>query len=230
MESTTDSEKDIRSKAQCKVPDFLLAEYMHMCESLLRNEESGEKRAAFFVTLVGAAGAILGFVSGENSPFRDQIPLAVAIVSAVLLCLGFLTVQRLISRDVETDKLKFALGTIRRLFLTKTDVAMLPNAFYAPYKKPDPRKVEWFSIAKGGWLHTVAFVNALLMFIVVFTAMFVRPWNGNPAIQKTIAVALALAGGVIVWIVQLTHARSTFDENYAKLAKAEDLATSTTIL
>lgn len=233
METTdTKSAKDIHSEARDKLGDFLLAEYAHMCESLLRNEESGEKRAAFFVTLVGAAGAILGFVFGEETPIvsRDHIPLAAAIVGAVLLCLGFLTVRRLITRDIETDKIKFALGTLRTLFLTKTEAAMLPNAFYAPYTKPTPRSVKVFGIAKGGWLQTVAFINALLMFIVVFTAIFVRSWGVNEAILKTIAVALALAGGVIVWIVQLTYARSAYSKSYAELAEAEDHATPTTIL
>jgi hypothetical protein len=60
MEMTTEPAKDINSEARNKLGDFLLAEYVHMSESFLRNEESGEKRAAFFVTLVGASGGILG--------------------------------------------------------------------------------------------------------------------------------------------------------------------------
>lgn len=225
MRNSTESAEAIRAKAQSKVPDFLLAEYAHMCESLLRNEELGEKRAAFFVTLVGAAGAILGFVFGEDTPIvpRDHILLAAAIVGSVLLCLGFLTVRRLIARDIETDRIKFALRTLRRLFLTKTEAAVLSNAFFGPYAKAEPRSVEVFSIAKGGWLQTVAFVNALLTFIVVFAAVFVRPWDVTPPTQKAIAVAVALAGAVIVWSVQLTYARSTIAKNYAALADAEHL-------
>src|SRR5262249_55893469 len=132
MENTTESAESIRSEARKKLADFLLAEYEHMVESLLRNEEPGGKRASFFVTLVGAAGGILGFVFGENPPIvsRDSIPIAAAAVATVLLCLGVLTVRRLIERDVVTDKLIFALRTLRRLFLTRGEAAVLTNAFF----------------------------------------------------------------------------------------------------
>ncbi len=127
--TTTKSARDINSEAREKLGEFLLAEYEHMCESFLRNEESGEKRAAFFVTLVGASGGILGFVFGEKTLIvpRDKIYLVAGVVAAALLCFGFLTVKRLIKRDIETDKIKFALRTLRRLFLTKEEAKALPN-------------------------------------------------------------------------------------------------------
>lgn len=223
MDSTTKPAEDIHSIAQSKLPDFLLAEYEHMCESFLRNEESGEKRAAFFVTLVGAAGAILGFVFRENAPIvsRDHILVAAALVAAVLLCLGFLTVKRLIHRNIETDRIIFALRTLRRLFLTMDEAEQVPNAFYTPYVKPKLREVKWYSFGKGGWLQTVSFVNALLAGVFVFTACLTREWAVTWQSQKTIALLLALAGGVIVWIVQLTSAGSSIKKNQTKLKEAE---------
>ena len=220
METT----QDIRSKAQSKVPDFLLAEYVHMSEAFLRNEELGEKRAAFFVTLVGVAGAMLGFVFGEKTlnVSRDNLYFAAAFVGTVLLCLGFLTVRRLIARDIETDNIKFALRALRRLFLTKAEAAELPNVFFGPYAEAKPRPVKWLSFGKGGWLHTVAFVNAFLMFIIVFSAIFVRTWDVPPLLQKVIAVGLAFAGGVIVWWAQLTSACSAISENYIELKSKEN--------
>jgi hypothetical protein len=208
--TTTETAKDIRSEARKKLPDFILAEYVHLNESLLRNEESGEKRAAFFVTLVGATVGILGFVFGEKTSFasQDKIFPATAIVAAILLCLGFLTVRRLIQRDLVTEEIKLSLRTLRRLFLTKKEAEGLPNSFFAPYAKPKRRSVKVFSIGNGGWLQTVAFVNALLMGVFVVTACLtvsrdeVRPWQ----------IILALAGCVIVWIVQLTYAKSTVSD------------------
>jgi hypothetical protein len=38
MEMTTEPAKDINSEARNKLGDFLLAEYVHMSESFLRNE------------------------------------------------------------------------------------------------------------------------------------------------------------------------------------------------
>ena len=225
METTTSSAKDIHSQAESKLGDFLLAEYQHMCESFLRNEESGEKRAAFFVTLVGAAGGILGFVFGEKAQMsRDKIFVAAAVVAAVLLCFGFLTVRRLIQRNVETDRIIFALRTLRRLFLKETDAKEVPNAFYAPYAKPELREVKWNSFGKGGWLHTVAFVNALLAFIVVFAAIFAHSWTIAWQCQKVIALVLALASGVIVWIGQLTYAERIITTKQKDLLKADPFA------
>ena len=207
--TTTETAKDIRSEARKKLPDFILAEYVHLSESLLRNEESGEKRAAFFVTLVGASGGILGFLFGEKAQLPlHQIFLAAAVVAAALLCFGFLTVRRLIQRDLVTEEIKLSLRTLRRLFLTKKEAEALPNSFFAPYGKPKRRTVKVFSIGNGGWLQTVAFVNALLMGIFVVTACLtvsrdeVRPWQ----------IILAIAGCVIVWIVQLTYAKSSVSD------------------
>lgn len=131
MENTTESAEFLQSTVRKNLGDFLLAEYGHMGESLLRNEESGEKRAAFFVTLVGAAGGILGFVFGETTPIvsRDHIPVTTAAVAFVLLCLGVLTVRRLIERDIVTDQFIFALRALRRLFLTRVEAEVLPNVF-----------------------------------------------------------------------------------------------------
>ena len=209
--NNTESAKDIRSEARKKLSDFLLAEYVHMSESLLRNEESGEKRAAFFVTLVGATVGILGFVFGEKTSLAsgDHIFLATAIVTAILFCLGILTVRRLIQRDLVTEEIKLSLRTLRRLFLTQEETKALPNSFFAPYEEPKRKSVKLFGIGNGGWLQTVAFVNALLTAVFVVTACLavsrdvVRPWQ----------IILGLAGSVIVWIMQLAYAKSTFSEN-----------------
>jgi uncharacterized membrane protein YeiH len=219
METTTESAKDIRSQAQSKLPDFLLAEYVHMCESFLRNEESGEKRAAFFVTLVGAAGGILGFVFGEKTLIvsRDKIYLAAAVVAAALLCFGFLTVKRLIKRDIETDKIKFALRALRRLFLTQKEAEEMPNAFFNPYASASLRSVTWRSIGNGGWMHTVSFVNSLLTGVFIYAACHTRQWTLEMPWQKVIALGLALAGCAIVWILQLNYAGSTITREQEEL-------------
>ena len=205
--TTTKSAEVISSEARKKLGDFLLAEYVHMSESLLSNEELGEKRAAFFVTLAGATVGILGFVFGDKTSIAspEHIFVASAIVAAILLCLGFFTVRRLVQRDLVTEEIKLSLRTLRRLFLTKEEAEALPNSFFAPYGEPKRKSVQLFSIGKGGWLQTVAFVNALLMGVFVVTACLtvsrgeVRPWQ----------IILALAGCVIVWIVQLNYAKST---------------------
>lgn len=217
MENSTDSAASIRDQARTKLPDFLLAEYEHMVESLLRNEELGEKRAAFFVTLVGGAGGVLGFILDENTPIvsLDRIPILAAGLAAILLCLGVLTVRRLIERDIVTDKYKFALRALRVLFLSREEAAGLANAFFDPYGPPSGRPVNAYSIQKGGWLHTVAFVNSLLTGVIAAGLAVwwhvARPWQ----------IVITLAGGIIVWIAQLTYGGRKIAANHAKLAVAE---------
>ena len=213
----TEPVEGIRSQARDRLPDFLLAEYNHMVESLLRNEELGEKRATFFVTLVGAAGGILGFVFGEKSSIvsPEQIPETAAAVAAVLLCLGIMTVRRLVTRNIVTDEYLFALRALRRLFLTQVEAASLSNAFFNPYRPARDRPGRVFSIGKGGWLETVAFVNALLMGIVV--ACLLMSWQ----VMWPWQFVIVLAGGVLMWIGQLFYAHRVIAKSHAKLKKAE---------
>jgi hypothetical protein len=215
MEITTESVESIRSRARTKLPDFLLAEYNHMVDSFLRNEESGEKRATFFVTLVGAAGGILGFVFGERSSIVSGkwIPVTAAAVAAVLLCLGLLTVRRLVTRNIESDKYKFALRALRRLFLTQVEAASLPNAFFQPYQSAEDRPRGVFGIGKGGWLETVAFVNALLMGAVGLLVSWRVGWQCQ--------IVIVLAGGVTMWIGQLSYAHRVIASSQTKLKDAE---------
>lgn len=215
---TTEAAEFIRSQARNRLPDFFLAEYTHMVESLLRNEESGEKRATFFVTLVGAAGGILGFVFGENPSIvpREWIPVTTAVVATVLLCLGILTLRRLVTRNLVTDEYLFALRALRRLFLTQDEAVSVPNAFFNPYHAARDRPLQLLGIGKGGWLETVAFVNALLMGIVAFASMVERdmdwPWQ----------ILIALVAGFIVWMGQRAYAHRVISKNHAKLKRAED--------
>lgn len=217
MESTPQSVKLINCHARERLPDFLLAEYNHMVESFLRNEESGEKRATFFVTLVGAAGGILGFVFGDKSSFLplEWIPVAVAAVAAILLCFGILTVRRLVTRNIVTDEYKFALRALRRLFLTPVDAASVPNAFFNPYAPATDRSLNVWRIGKGGWLETVAFVNTLLMGTVAVCLMV---WS-QVGWQRQVIVCLAAC--VTTWIGQLSYAYREIGDHHAELKAAE---------
>jgi hypothetical protein len=86
---------------------FLQADFEHVAASLLQNEELGEKRVTFFVTLVGA---FLGGVGYLATDLREAMPFnpyaALALATFVLLLFGGLTWRRMIRRDKTTDKFK----------------------------------------------------------------------------------------------------------------------------
>ena len=195
-----------------RFPDFLLAEHEHVAESLLRNEESGEKRAAFFVSLAGAAAAVLAFAFGGDTSIvpLQRVLEAAAGSAAFLLILGLLTVRRLIERHIATDRYTFALRSLRRAFLTRQDAQAFPNAFFGLYQPHQPREVSVLSLGKGGWLETVSFINAVL------AGLGVAAWTGSvsPAWPW---FWLAVAAFGATWAGQILYARRKLSKNSDEL-------------
>ena len=198
--------------------DFLLAEYGHLMDSLLRNEESGEKRAAFFLSAVGAAGAVLAFAFGRESAVlpRERVFDGVAATAFVLLVLGLMTTRRLIQRHIVTDRFIFALRSLRRAFLTRDEMRSLPNAFINPYEPHTPRDIGVFSLGKGGWLETIALVNSILAAIV--GACVVRSVD-----SKWVAYGVPLVAFAIAWSGQMLDAQRKLAKKYDELSKSEAL-------
>ena len=219
MDVTTEPVENLRREAREKLGDFLVAEYGHVSDFLIHNEESGEKRAAFFVTLVGAAGGVLGFVLSQTPPIvsRDDMPGAAATVASVLLCLGILTVRRLIERHIVTDECIFALRTFRRLFVTQAEAASVSNAFFKPYGSPRrERSSNVLSIGRGGWLETVTFFNSLLIAAIIAAGLLF--WRVPGA---WLVVVLVVVGA---WFGQLRWARREIASARDKLKRADPFA------
>jgi len=51
---------------------LMLAQFAHIGDSLLRSEESGETRVAFFLTFAGGVGTAVGFLAGNGGPLQNQ--------------------------------------------------------------------------------------------------------------------------------------------------------------
>jgi hypothetical protein len=92
---------------------FLLEEYRHLSESFWRNEEVGEKRVNFFITLVTAVIAALVTLATKGK--TDVYPIAVFALFA-LLVVGIVTLNRMIRRNRVTDEYKLAMDMIRSRF------------------------------------------------------------------------------------------------------------------
>jgi len=183
--------------------DYLRAEFDHVAESLLKNEEDGEKRASFFVTLTSAVGAALAFAVGSphGLPAAAGHPLVIAML-VVLLAMGYLTFVRIVSRNVASDRYKRRLNRVRRYFLAGADDPRLAFVPFDPYKPESGRSWSWDRVGKGGWLETLVLVNALIFgaLATVTTVVLVNALRlGASAAVSTAPEAWGI--GILVGIV-----------------------------
>lgn len=178
--------------------DFLLKEYERRSQWMLKDEELGEKRASFFLTLAGVTGAAFtfGFEKGRQIYPGWRNSLAAAGLSCALLALGLITVRRLILRNVVTDRHFFALRDIARRFVTREQARSMSNAFGELYKPLPERSLRVVTVGKGGWFEIVALVNALLGGLLPGALSF---WAfGSPVVS----LPVILAGAAATWSLQ----------------------------
>ena len=114
----------------CNVNDFLLAEYAHFADSFWRNEEVGEKRVTFLITLVTACGgALVAFhtkMQNLNQGQADFLEELTWFALAALLLLGLSTLKRILKRNKVTDEYKLAMDAVRSRF---RDAGLLPPTY-----------------------------------------------------------------------------------------------------
>lgn len=134
--------------------DFLLAEYQSLTDSFWRNEESGEKRVNFFITLVTAViAALVALVTSQEETFKKENAYAIAVYALLaLLSFGIITLLRMIRRNQVTDEYKQALGMIRGYFRNWDERLQNYRPFESKARKP----------GTGGLVDMVALINSLI--------------------------------------------------------------------
>ena len=196
--------------------DFLLAEYEHVSDALLRNEEDGERRATFFVTVTGGLLALLGVLTKPESGPMTVATLEgsaglVATGLAVALVLGATSVARLAKRNVASDRYKLALRTLRRQFVTRERAAELRTALFGLYDPCPTRRVPSVPLSGSGWLDTIALLNALLAAGVCYFGVVAGATAlGVDAPARPLTVAGAALGAAVVWLAQVSAVRSFY--------------------
>ena len=204
-------ERSAQREADSDFPQFLVAEYNHVVESFLRNEEDGEKRATFFLTLSAAVAAVLGFLLRERSGpgIAAQIILVESAILALLL-LGFFSFARVVGRNVASDRYKRRLGRIRRYFVgSRTD----PRLRYLPFDpyQVDSRRLPSWRAARGGWLEVVGAVEALFAGALVAIPIALLPFMALSVEQRRLlAVVAGLAAALIAWYWLVEHANARY--------------------
>ena len=173
--------------------ELLLAEFGHTAESLLHNEEDGEKRANFFVAIAAGAGGVLTFALGEGTKIGPaDINALVVLMLLVVVVLGYFTLVRLAHRNRATDGYKQGLRRIRRYFLDGPADARRAFLAFDPFLMPQRRAPSWQSIGRGGWLETVAAIEALLAGALAAMIVPTPSWWTD--------VCIGIVTAVIAWV------------------------------
>jgi hypothetical protein len=137
---------------------FLLAEYGYLSDSFWKNEESGEKRVNYLITLVTAVIAAIVTLTTRQGSLSDTLIALIALASCLaLLAVGLLTFMRMIRREEVTDGYKRGLDDIRERFQSRDASGMLDR--YDPFP-PGPGTVRFFG--RGGLTDLVVGVNSVI--------------------------------------------------------------------
>jgi 8-oxo-dGTP pyrophosphatase MutT (NUDIX family) len=192
---------------------LMLAEFEHAGESLLRNEESGEKRVTFFLTFAGAVGAAVGFLVGKDGPLQDHSRLLVSLMLVILLLLGYGTFLRVVVRNAASDRYKRRLSRVRQYFLEAVDDPHRHFMAFAPFEHSWRRSTSWRSLGSGGWMETMAAVNALLAAALgAFITNWLQTWLRQLVIFHQFVTPLlgALVLGGVVWYVLIARGNKLY--------------------
>jgi hypothetical protein len=142
--------------------EFLLEDFRHFSESFWRNEEVGEKRFSFFVSLVTAvAGGLVALRTADKAHISDGEVMGITRAAvAALLVVGILSYLRMLHRNRTTDEYHRTLRYIRARL-----VATLPG--FSDYEVP--RTIDsWPDNLRAGYAETVGVLNGLLLAVLVW--------------------------------------------------------------
>jgi len=97
---------------------FLLAEHQYLGDCFWRNEEIGERRVNFFITLVTAViAALVALATSEEGNLEEaEVYLITVFALLALLSFGIVTLLRMIHRNIVTDGYKRAMEMIEAAF------------------------------------------------------------------------------------------------------------------
>lgn len=133
---------------------LLLAEYAHFSESFWKNEELGEKRVNFFITLTTAV--LAGIIALYTADPTNIAPVAIQELAtgalAITLLIGIVTLVRILWRNLVTDEFKSILHYLRRE-LRQRSVAL--DQYELPF-----RKKKW--LFRGGLAEVIALMNSVI--------------------------------------------------------------------
>ena len=162
--------------------DLLLQDLEYVRSSFWKNEEIGEKRFSFFVTIATAvAGGLVALARVSCTAVSDVVPWAVS----VLLVFGLLTYARMQHRNAVSDNYKELSD-----YIWDTCVRHCKDLQEISYKldwKPKTGPSKW---ARAGYADVIGVINGVSCGFLIFHFEF----------GAAIAVTAGLALAVLSWI------------------------------
>ncbi|MCK5312255.1 MAG: hypothetical protein KAJ62_09100 [Desulfobacteraceae bacterium] len=143
---------------------LLLAEYEHFSASFWKNEEVGEKRVNFFITLTTAVIAGLIALSTNDHCTDLEIRQIVSVALSGLFLFGLVTFFRILKRNRVTDEYKDIIKYLREQ-LKERSITL--SEYKIPFREKETK------LFRGGLTDTVAVVNSFI--IAVITSL----WFGD---------------------------------------------------
>jgi len=169
-----DQSEDINGSAE-KSSSFMQAEYEHHLSEFRRNEELGESRVNLFLAIITAVlggGAFLFIEAMSDAKghkfLANEIYLIIACAFVVTLLFGYVTLLRLVHRNLASSEELRASHRIKRYF-TDRDQPIWKYLYYKPYDNIPKREVKWKNggiFGRGGFVETVMLINAILVAIL----------------------------------------------------------------
>ncbi len=151
------------------IRELMLSDLAHFGKSFWRNEEVGEKRVNFLLSLVTAI--VAGLVALATSDFASKAPqearyLASGALAGVLV-VGLVTYLRVLRRNEVTDEYVDVIKYIRKRFHEA-------SMFDEEYKLPLDAKER--SAWRGGLSTMVAAINSLILAYLVAILIWPGTW------------------------------------------------------
>jgi hypothetical protein len=172
--------------------DLLLADLQLFESTMARNEETGEKRFSFLISLLTAVGGGLGALYTADDVDTARVTDVAAGASVVLAVFALLTYLRLLHRNRVTDEHKDTLKHIRDTYR-----GLCPELAALGYSVPTTRDDKsWRSVFRGGYAETAGVVTGALVGAGL-----------RLAVGLSVAVALALAVAVAAALVLVAAAQ-----------------------
>ena len=129
--SKPDSEDTVAEAQLNNRVNFLLADLEHFGQSLLQNEQLGEGRFRFFLTLFTAIIAgLVALHTAENEHVKAALPVIVNVALIVLFLFGVLTYMRMLHRDSVSEGYKQDLKYIRHMLREQLGLRTMRYLFH----------------------------------------------------------------------------------------------------
>lgn len=173
-----DQKDDAKQKGSL---DFMLAEYQHHLAEFRRSEELGESRVNLFLAIVAAVftGGAFAFIKAISDGGTELPSYVIYLVVFCALCVtllfGYVTLVRLVHRNLVSSEQLRASGRIRKYFWVNYP-EIRDYLYYKPYDNRPVRKLEWKlseplkTFKRGGLVETIMLVNAIIAATLIATA------------------------------------------------------------